>query len=99
MLSVVVPVYNERDVLPLFVARTRRVLDGLDRAYEVLAVDDGSTDGTREALAAAAAEWPQLRVLRLRRNAGHQAAITAGLAGSRGDAVVRSTPTCRTRRR
>ncbi|WP_331272295.1 glycosyltransferase family 2 protein [Motilibacter aurantiacus] len=88
MLSVVVPVFNERDVLPLFVERARRALDGLDGAYEVVAVDDGSTDGTREALADAAARWPQLRVLRLRRNAGHQAAISAGLAATRGDLVV-----------
>ncbi|WP_331273126.1 glycosyltransferase family 2 protein [Motilibacter deserti] len=88
MLSVVVPVYNEREVLPLFVERTRRALDGLGEAYELIAVDDGSTDGSREALDAAADVWPQLRVLRLRRNAGHQAAITAGLAASRGDAVV-----------
>ena len=88
LLTVVVPVYDEREAFPLFVARTRPVLDGLGVAYECVAVDDGSTDGTREVLERHAREWPQLRVLRLRRNAGHQAAITAGLDASRGAYVV-----------
>ena len=45
-LSVVVPMFNEESVLPLLVERMRGVLDGLGEAYEVVAVDDGSTDGT-----------------------------------------------------
>ena len=87
-LSVVVPVFDEREVLPLFAARTRAALDATGRDYEVVAVDDGSADGSGPVLKALAMQWPQLRVLRLRRNAGHQAAITAGLSASRGDAVV-----------
>ena len=74
-LSVVVPVYNEADVLPLLVARLRPVLDALGEPYEALLVDDGSTDLTPVLLERFRREWPELRVVRLRANAGHQAAI------------------------
>lgn len=87
-LSVVVPMFNEEPVLPLLADRLRGVLDGLGEAYEVVAVDDGSTDGTATGLAALRAGWPELRVLRLRRNSGHQAALIAGLLRARGGYVV-----------
>ena len=83
-LSVVVPMFNEESVLPLFVERLRPVLDGLDEPYEVVAVDDGSVDATPVILAGLRRRWPQLRVIRLRRNSGHQAALTAGLFRARG---------------
>ncbi|HWU33182.1 MAG TPA: glycosyltransferase family 2 protein [Marmoricola sp.] len=88
VLSVVVPMYNEQDVLPLFVERLRPVLDGLATAYEVVAVDDGSKDLTPALLQRFHREWPELRVLRLRANSGHQAAISAGLQRARGAYVV-----------
>ncbi|RIK12017.1 MAG: glycosyltransferase [Acidobacteria bacterium] len=66
VLSVVVPMFEEEDVLPLLVERLRPVLDGLEEAYEVVAVDDGSRDATPVLLQAARRTWPQLRVLRLR---------------------------------
>ncbi|MEH0821025.1 MULTISPECIES: glycosyltransferase family 2 protein [unclassified Micromonospora] len=87
-LSVVVPMFDEESVLPLFARRLRAVLDGLGEAYEVVAVDDGSTDGTGAGLAALRASWPELRVLRLRRNSGHQAALVAGVLRARGRYVV-----------
>ncbi|MEP7161690.1 MAG: glycosyltransferase family 2 protein [Dermatophilaceae bacterium] len=87
-LSVVVPMYDEQDVLPLFAQRLRPVLDAALAPYEVLAVDDGSTDATPVLLQRLRREWPQLRVIRLRANSGHQAAISAGLARSRGAYVV-----------
>ncbi|WP_338106355.1 glycosyltransferase family 2 protein [Micromonospora terminaliae] len=87
-LSVVVPMFNEEAVLPLLALRLRGVLDGLGEAYEVVAVDDGSTDATPAALAALRVGWPELRVLRLRRNSGHQAALHAGLLRARGAYVV-----------
>ena len=87
-LSIVVPVYNEEDVLPLLVQRLRPVADGLGTTYEVLTVDDGSTDLSPAVLQRIARDWPQLRIVRLRANAGHQAAISAGLASARGDYVV-----------
>lgn len=80
--------YNEESVLPLLVARLRGVLDSIGEPYEVVAVDDGSTDNTLVALHATRRGWPQLRVVRLRRNSGHQAALLAGLMRARGGYVV-----------
>lgn len=87
-LSVVVPAYDEAEALPLFVARLRPVLDGLEASYEVLVVDDGSTDDTPVLLARYQREWPQLRVVRLRANSGHQAALSAGFARAVGAWLV-----------
>jgi polyisoprenyl-phosphate glycosyltransferase len=83
-LTVVVPMFDEEAVLPLFAERLRPVLDGLGEAYEVLVVDDGSRDSTPLLLLREQRVWPQLRVVRLRANAGHQAALSAGLARARG---------------
>lgn len=88
VLSVVVPMYDEEDVLPLFVERLRPVLDAGGAAYEVVAVDDGSRDGTPILLNRFTREWEQLRIIRLRANAGHQAALSAGLMRARGAFVV-----------
>jgi dolichol-phosphate mannosyltransferase len=87
-LSIVIPVYNEEDVLPLLAQRLRPVADQLGTAYEVITVDDGSSDQTPIVLQRLHREWPQLRIVRLRANAGHQAAISAGLASARGAFVV-----------
>ncbi|MGW0881633.1 glycosyltransferase family 2 protein [Streptomyces sp. NPDC002671] len=83
-LSVVIPMFNEEEALPALVGRLRPVLDGTGEPYEVVAVDDGSGDRTAELLVELRATWPQLRVVRLRRNSGHQAALTAGLHHARG---------------
>ncbi|MDQ0582861.1 glycosyltransferase family 2 protein [Streptomyces rishiriensis] len=88
VLSVVVPMYNEEEVLPALVSRLRPVLADLGVGYEIVAVDDGSTDRTAELLAAFRLGWPELRVIGLRRNSGHQAALTAGLDRARGAYVV-----------
>jgi dolichol-phosphate mannosyltransferase len=87
-LSVVIPMYNEEEVVGLLVERLRPVLDGLGEPYEVVAVDDGSTDSTVAQLMGVRRTWPQLRIVRLRRNAGHQAALTAGLHRATGQYVV-----------
>jgi dolichol-phosphate mannosyltransferase len=88
VLSVVIPMYNEAEVLPLLVARLRPVLDGLGEPYEVVAVDDGSTDTTAAQLIGIRRGWPEVRIVRLRRNSGHQAALTAGLHRSFGQYVA-----------
>jgi glycosyltransferase involved in cell wall biosynthesis len=88
VLSVVVPMFNEEAVIPAFVDRLRPVLDGLDLSYEVVAVDDGSADTTATLLFEQGRTWPELRLVKLRKNSGHQAALTAGLQRARGDWVV-----------
>lgn len=91
VLSVVTPVYDEAEVLPAFAERLRTTLDGLSELggdYEVVAVDDGSRDQSPVVLQRLRRNWPQLRILRLRTNAGHQAAISAGLVAARGAWVV-----------
>lgn len=87
-LTVVIPMYDEEQVLGLLVDRLRPVLEGLDTSYEVIAVDDGSRDRTPVLLQRHRRDWAELRVLRLRANAGHQAAISAGLVAARGSWVV-----------
>lgn len=87
-LTVVVPVFNEEAVLPLFAERMRPVLECLRVSYEVITVDDGSRDSTPAVLERLRRQWPELRVLRLRRNSGHQNALTAGLHRARGQYVV-----------
>lgn len=87
-LSVVVPAYNEEKVLLLLAERLRPVLDHLDVPYEVVVVDDGSHDATPLVLAGMRHDWPELRVIRLRRNSGHQAALTVGLREAFGAYVV-----------
>lgn len=80
--------YDEAEVLPLLCARLRQVLDGLGETYEVIAVDDGSTDTTAALLERTRRDWDELRVVRLRANSGHQAALSAGLLRARGDWVA-----------
>jgi dolichol-phosphate mannosyltransferase len=86
--SIVVPVYNEEDVLPLLLPRLRTLLDGLAPGSEVCFVNDGSHDGSLRLLEVAAAQDPRLKIIDFSRNFGHPAAITAGLDHARGDAVV-----------
>jgi glycosyltransferase involved in cell wall biosynthesis len=87
-LSIVVPVYNEEEVLPLLWERLRPVMDGLGCPSEVLFVDDGSTDASLSWLRETAQRDERVGVISFARNFGHQAAITAGLDFADGEAVV-----------
>jgi glycosyltransferase involved in cell wall biosynthesis len=87
-LSVVVPIYNERPVLPLLYRRLRSVLDPLETSYEIVLVDDGSSDGSGDALLELAATSSVVKVVRLSRNFGKEAALTAGLDQTCGEAVI-----------
>ena len=86
--SVIIPVFNEREsVLPLF-EKNREVLNKLGRPWEVIFIDDGSTDGTTEALHELAALHPELKVVSFRRNFGQTAAMMAGFDHARGEVIV-----------
>ena len=86
LVSIVAPVYNEIETLPEFHRRVTAALAG--RTYELVLVDDGSSDGTSELLEQLAARDPAVRPVYLSRNFGHQAALTAGLEAARGAATV-----------
>lgn len=87
-IQVVVPVFNERSVLPRLHARLVEVLEGLPQRWRVTYVDDGSTDGTVELLREFCDEDRRVSALELSRNFGQQLAITAGLSVTDADAVV-----------
>jgi glycosyltransferase involved in cell wall biosynthesis len=88
LLTVVVPVYNEEEVIPLLLERLEKVLAAVGSPWEVILVNDGSSDRTIELLLAAAQRDARFKVISLARNFGHQIAATAGLDAARGDAVV-----------
>jgi dolichol-phosphate mannosyltransferase len=88
VLSVVIPLYNEEEVVPLLFQRLEQVLRGMAVPWEVVFVNDGSRDATSAVLARLAQAHPSVVVLELSRNFGHQAALTAGLDHARGDAVI-----------
>jgi polyisoprenyl-phosphate glycosyltransferase len=88
VLSVVIPLLNEEAVLDETYQRVKEVLDGLKITYEMVFVDDGSTDQSRAMLAARAMQDPTVRLICLSRNYGHEMATTAGLQYARGQAAV-----------
>lgn len=87
-LSVVAPCFNEEAVLPEFLRRLKAVCDKLEFRYEIVLVDDGSADRTWPIISEEASRDPSILGLRLRRNHGHQTALSAGIEASRGDIVL-----------
>jgi dolichol-phosphate mannosyltransferase len=87
-LSLVIPAYNERDNLAPLLAEIRAVLDETGLRYEIIIVDDGSTDGSFDALKALRQQYPTLRILAFERNAGQTAAFAAGFQAARAPVVV-----------
>jgi glycosyltransferase involved in cell wall biosynthesis len=86
LLSIVAPVFNEQELVETFIARARAAAADYD--YELVLVNDGSSDRTTEILDRAASLDARVRVIHLSRNFGHQAALTAGLEHAAGDVVV-----------
>lgn len=88
VLSVVVPCCNEEAVLRETNCRLVAILEGISPNFEIVYVDDGSTDSTPDLLREMQIEENRIRAIRFSRNFGHQVAITAGLEHTRGDAIV-----------
>lgn len=88
VLSVVATAYNEEAVIDTFLETVFTTLKDFSDPYEVVIIDDGSSDKTEIKLMNAGKIYPQLRVIRLSRNFGHEAAITAGLQTAKGEYVI-----------
>lgn len=86
--SIVIPVFNEQEVLPVLIRRLRLLLDRIDEAAEAIFVDDGSSDSSPIVLQALTKDDARFRYIGLSRNFGHQAAITAGMDAAQGEAIV-----------
>ena len=88
LVSLVVPVFNEQEVLGIFLDRTSAVMEAAGLNYEYVFVNDGSSDQTLPALIALSAENGRVRVVDLSRNFGKEAALTAGIDHIRGNVMV-----------
>ena len=86
--SVVVPVYNEEGNVRALAERVTKVMQGLERPYEIVFVDDGSRDATPTLLRAVVREYPHVRVVRFTRNYGQEAAVQAGYLHARGEWIL-----------
>ena len=89
-LSIVIPIRNESENIPRLHQELTTALGRFGRSYELLMIDDGSTDNSFELLAGLQAEDPRLRVISFRRNFGQTAAFAAGFAMARGRYIITS---------
>jgi len=87
-ISIVAPVYNEEENLPILISQLVDVLNPLGRSYEMIFVDDGSTDRSRSVLKEMVPRVPQIRILGFKKNCGETAAGAAGLKAAGGDVVI-----------
>jgi dolichol-phosphate mannosyltransferase len=87
-LSVVIPMYNEEESLPHLLARLSAVLDGVTTAYEIVFVDDGSTDGSAALVSGWVKENPRIVLVRQRANFGKSVALNTGFGVARGEVII-----------
>lgn len=87
-LSVVIPAYNEQENVPALLERVGGALAGVGKPFEVIIVDDGSTDQTPDLLKKGQEKYPWLRILRMGRNGGQSAAFDAGFKAARGEIIA-----------
>ena len=88
-ISIIIPMYNEEEVAKTSYLRIKKVMEALNQYdYEMLLIDDGSSDHTMDLLTQIAKENPKVKVLSFARNFGHQSAVTAGIQYATGDAVI-----------
>lgn len=87
-ISIVVPLYNEGKNIPPLISALENVLDGLDRLYEIVLVDDGSTDDTLSGAKKAASRNPRVKIVTFKKNFGQTAAMAAGFDHSTGNIII-----------
>jgi glycosyltransferase involved in cell wall biosynthesis len=87
-LSVVIPVYNEAENVPILISQTKAALDRLQKSYEILFVNDGSSDATPAIIAETARNDPTIKLITLRRNFGQTAAMSAGFDAAEGAIII-----------
>ena len=87
-ISAVIPVFNEEENLPVLIPKVMEVFNQLSKVYEVILVDDGSSDNSRKILREMAIQYPTLRVLGLKENRGLSTALLAGMREARGDILI-----------
>ena len=88
LLSLVVPAFNEEEAMEQSFERTYRAMSSIGYPFEIIYIDDGSRDRTWEIISRLAREHEEVKALRFSRNFGHQLAVTAGMDGAKGDAVI-----------
>lgn len=87
-LSIIVPVYNEEEVVELFLSEIMKTLNIVDKTYEIIFINDGSKDNTMEKLINLKKTYSKIRIINLSRNFGKESALTAGLDAARGNAII-----------
>ena len=87
-LSVVIPVFNEEESLPPLCAKLRAALEPLEKSYEIIFIDDGSTDDSFAVIRQLSDEYPSIRAVRFRRNYRKAAALATGFKEARGQVVI-----------
>jgi len=87
-ISAVIPIFNEEENLPILVSKLLEVLKGIGLRYEMIFVDDGSSDGSRRILKEFASQYPSLRIIGFKENRGLSTALYAGMKEARGHTIV-----------
>lgn len=88
MISIVIPAYNEEKNIPILYQKLKEILEKIGQSYEIIVIDDGSTDSTYQILKDLASKDPTLKVIRFKRNYGQTAAIYAGFQHAQGDVII-----------
>src|SRR6056297_1595076 len=87
-LSIICPCFNEEGTIKIFLEKLIPIMQDIQRSYEIIFVNDGSTDDTLNVLLKAKSKNSQIRILNLSRNFGKEAALTAGLEHAMGEVVI-----------